>query len=46
LNRVGELVSKGKVVKVTEPMNDKTRVVHVEVPRPLVMEIRTIRVVK
>lgn len=46
LNRVGEPVSKGKVIKVTEPMHDKTHVVHVEVPKDKVMDIRAIRVVK
>ena len=46
LNRVGESISRGKVVKVLEPMHDRTIVVHVEVPRSKVMEIRTIRVVK
>ena len=46
LNRTGEPVAKGKVVKVTEPMNDRTKVIHVEVPKSLVMNIRTIRVVK
>ncbi len=33
-------------MKVLEPMHDRTMVVHVEVPRDLVMNIRTIRVVK
>lgn len=46
LNRTGEPVAKGKVVKVTEPMNDRTKVIHVEVPKTQVMNIRTIRVVK
>jgi Fe-S-cluster-containing hydrogenase component 2 len=46
LNRIGNTVSKGKIVKVLEPMHDRTMVVHVEVPRDLVMDIRTIRVVK
>jgi Fe-S-cluster-containing hydrogenase component 2 len=45
LNREGEAVAKGIVVKVTEPMHDKTRVVHVDVPKDLVMDIRAIRVV-
>jgi hypothetical protein len=43
---VGEPISRGKVVKVLEPMHDRTMVVHVEVPRSKVMEIRTIRVVR
>jgi hypothetical protein len=38
-------VAKGIVVKVTEPMHDKTRVVHVDVPKDLVMDIRAIKVV-
>ncbi|WP_334138156.1 hypothetical protein [Thermovirga lienii] len=45
LNRFGEAVAKGKVVKVTEPMKDKTLVVHVEIPKDLVMDIRAIKVV-
>ncbi len=45
LNREGEAVAKGTVVRVTEPMHDKTRVVHVDVPRDLVMDIRAIKVV-
>ncbi|MFA5621342.1 MAG: 4Fe-4S dicluster domain-containing protein [Thermovirgaceae bacterium] len=46
LNRVGEAITRGKVIKVLEPFSDRTRIVHVEVPRSLVMEIRAIRVVK
>jgi Fe-S-cluster-containing hydrogenase component 2 len=45
LNRFGEAVAKGKVVKITEPMKDKTLVVHVEIPKDLVMDIRAIKVV-
>ncbi|HPI98199.1 MAG TPA: 4Fe-4S binding protein [Synergistales bacterium] len=46
LNRTGETVGKGKVIEVTEPRKDRTKVVHVVVPRELVDEIRAIRVVK
>ncbi len=46
LNRVGEVVAKGKVVAVTEPGKDKTKVVHVAIPKNLVMDIRAIRVVR
>lgn len=46
LNRVGEAVAKGKVLHVTEPLRDKTRVVHVVVPKDRVMDIRAVRVVK
>jgi Fe-S-cluster-containing hydrogenase component 2 len=46
LNRVGETVAQGQVLRVTEPLKDSTRVVHVVVPRDLVMEIRAVRVVK
>lgn len=46
LNRVGETVAGGKVLHVTEPLGDSTRVVHVVVPRDFVMEIRAVRVVK
>lgn len=46
VDRTGKPVAKGKVIKVTEPMNDRTKVIHVEVPRSLVMNIRAIRVVK
>ncbi len=46
LNRSGEVVSKGKVIRVMEPWKDKTKVVHVAVPKTLVMDIRAIRVVK
>lgn len=46
LNREGKVVSKGKVLKIVEPWKDKTKVVHVAVPKSLVMEIRAIRVVR
>lgn len=46
LNREGKVVSKGKVLKVVEPWKDKTKVIHVTVPKTLVMEIRAIRVVR
>lgn len=42
LNRVGEVVGKGPVVRVTQPLKDKTRVVHVVVPKDRVMDIRAI----
>jgi hypothetical protein len=44
-NRQGEEVHRGTVVSVTEPWKDKTYVVHVSVPRDLVMEIRAVKVV-
>ena len=46
LDRTGEVVSRGKVIRVMEPWKDKTLVVHVSVPKALVMDIRAIRVVK
>jgi Fe-S-cluster-containing hydrogenase component 2 len=46
LNRMGEVVAQGKVIRVMEPWKDKTRVVHVSVPKALVMDIRAIKVVK
>ncbi len=44
LNRVGKNVGSGKVVRVLEPHKDKTLVVHVEVPKVLVNDVRAIRV--
>ena len=46
LNRTGDVVSQGKVIRVMEPWKDKKLVVHVSVPKALVMDIRAIRVVK
>ncbi|WP_070104629.1 FAD-dependent oxidoreductase [Thermotoga profunda] len=45
LDRKGEVVAIGKVIRVQEPKKDKTLVVHVVVPRDLVMQIRSIRVI-
>lgn len=46
LDREGNVVATGEVVAVLEPRRDKTRVVHVVVPKDLVMRIRAIRVVR
>jgi len=46
LNRKGEVVAIGKVIRVQEPRKDKTVVVHVTVPKELAMQIRAIRVMK
>ena len=46
LNREGAEVARGTVTAVTEPLKDRTIVVHVEVPRDLVSVIRAIKVVK
>ncbi len=46
LNRQGEAVAGGTVVAVTEPLKDRTVVVHVEVPRALMRDIRAVKVVK
>ena len=46
LNRLGEAVARGKILRVTEPLKDRTRVIHVIVPKDLVMDIRAVRVVK
>jgi hypothetical protein len=46
LDREGRAVARGNVVRVMEPWKDKTKVVHVAVPKTLVMEIRAIRVVR
>lgn len=45
LNRKGEAIATGKVIKIQEPKKDKTIVVHVLVPRELVEQIRAIRVI-
>jgi len=45
LGRAGELVCDGRIENVTEPLNDRTKVVHVSVPADKVNEIRAIRVV-
>lgn len=45
LNRAGEVVAKGTVEAVTEPMKDRTLVVHISAPKKLAGEIRAIRVV-
>lgn len=44
LNRVGEPAATGMIIKVQEPQRDKTLVVHVAVPKSLVLDIRAIRV--
>lgn len=45
LNRMGEEVHRGKVINVTEPWKDCTRVVHVSVPKDMIMKIRAVKVV-
>ncbi len=45
LNREGKEVHRGTVISVTEPWKDRTYVVHVSVPKGLVMEIRAVKVV-
>jgi Fe-S-cluster-containing hydrogenase component 2 len=45
LGRIGEKVCDGRVENVTEPLKDKTRVVHVSVPSDKVNDVRAIRVV-
>ncbi len=44
LNRVGERLGQGKVVRVVEPHKDKTLVVHVEVSKQMVNDVRAVRV--
>ncbi len=44
LNRVGDTVATGMVIRVQEPQRDKTLVVYVVVPKSLVLDIRAIRV--
>lgn len=44
LNRVGQSVGNGKVIRVLEPHKDKTLVVFVEVPKALVNDVRAVRV--
>ncbi|MCL2684545.1 MAG: 4Fe-4S dicluster domain-containing protein [Synergistaceae bacterium] len=46
LGRTGEVLARGKVEAVTEPMRDRTRVIHVSAPVELANDIRAIRVVK
>ncbi len=43
LNRVGEDVGRGTVVRTTEPLRDRTTVVHVDIPRNLANDVRAIR---
>jgi Fe-S-cluster-containing hydrogenase component 2 len=45
LGRTGETVCDGRVENVTEPLRDRTRVVHVSVPADKVNDVRAIRVV-
>lgn len=45
LGRAGEVIAKGTVEAVTEPMKDRTLVVHVSAPKSLAGKIRAIRVV-
>ncbi|MDR0649511.1 MAG: 4Fe-4S dicluster domain-containing protein [Synergistaceae bacterium] len=45
LGRAGENVCLGRVENVTEPLRDRTRVVHVSVPADKVNDVRAIRVV-
>lgn len=45
LNRVGEEVSEGEVLGVTEPFKDHTKVVSVIIPRSHVNDVRAIKVV-
>lgn len=44
LDRVGEKRGSGRVIRVVQPLKDRTLVVHVEVPKNLVGEVRAIRV--
>lgn len=46
LDREGNAIATGKVIRVQEPKKDRTLVVHVVVPRKLVNQIRAIRVIK
>jgi hypothetical protein len=41
---VGEMRGVGRVVRVVQPLKDRTLVVHVEIPRALVSDVRAIRV--
>jgi len=45
LDRHGKEVVRTKIVKVQEPRKDKTYVVHVVVPKQLVMHVRAVRVI-
>lgn len=44
LSRTGESLAMGKVLRVVEPHKDRTLVVHVEVPKALVNDVRAVRV--
>ncbi|MEJ5229564.1 MAG: FAD-dependent oxidoreductase [Pseudothermotoga sp.] len=46
LDRRGEPLTTGKVIRVQEPKKDKTAVVHVVVPKSLVMKIRAVKVME
>ncbi len=46
LDREGKFVTRGKVIRIQEPTNDKTLVVHVLVPKSFAMSVRSIRVMK
>lgn len=46
LDRNGKELIRSKVRKVQEPRHDKTLVIHVEVPKELVMLIRAVRVIE
>lgn len=46
LNRVGEAVAEGDVLAVTEPSKDRTYVVSVSIPKDLIDDIRSVKVVR
>jgi hypothetical protein len=45
LGRTGEAICDGQVENVTEPLKDRTRVVHVSLPSDKVGDVRAIKVV-
>ncbi|MDR3321878.1 MAG: 4Fe-4S dicluster domain-containing protein, partial [Synergistaceae bacterium] len=45
LGRTGEFVCSGKITSITEPLKNRTRVVHVEIPCDFANDVRAIRVV-
>lgn len=46
LNRGGDVVCRGRVEGVTEPLKDRTKVVSVSVPKALMSEVRAVRMVE
>lgn len=43
LGKIGELICKGKIIAVLEPLKDSTRVLHVVVPDAAIDDVRSVR---